>query len=52
MTAFGIRYNTIQTEFAGLISELGKVRERDPETGEKLRTAILQLLEYFRKEVE
>lgn len=52
VTAFGIRYNTIQTEFAGLISELGKVRERDPETGEKLRTAMLQLLEYFRKEVE
>lgn len=52
VTAFGIRYNTIQSEFSGLMEELGKVLGRDRETGEKLRNAMLQLLDYFRKEAE
>ena len=51
VTAFGIRYNTIQTEYGYLIAELRKVEARDAGTGEKLREAVRQLLEYFGKEL-
>ena len=52
VTAFGIRFNSLQEEFGYMISELRKVRARDPETGEKLSSAVRELLEYFGKEAE
>ncbi len=52
VTAFGIRFNSLQEEFGYMIAELRKVRARDPETGEKLSKAVRELLEYFGKEAE
>lgn len=52
VTAFGIRFNTIQNEYGYLIAELRKVSARNAETGDKLREAVRQLLEYFSKELE
>ena len=52
VTAFGIRFNSLQEEFGYMIAELRKVRARDPETGEKLSSAVRELLEYFGKEAE
>lgn len=39
-------------EYSYLIAELRKVDARDTETGDKLREAVRQLLEYFAKELE
>lgn len=50
--AFGIRFNTLQNDFALMMEEYRKIRERNPETGEKLRNAVRELLEYYRKECE
>lgn len=52
VTAFGIRYNSLQEEFGYMIAELRKIRARDAETGEKLSNAVRELLEYFGKEAE
>lgn len=52
VTAFGIRYNSIQNEFEYMFAELQKVEERDSETGEKLRAAVRELIEYYKKKVE
>lgn len=52
VTAFKIRFNTIQSEWSYLSEELEKVRQRDPEKAEKLQEAVRQMLELFRKEVE
>ena len=52
VTAFGIRFNTIQSEWSYLVAELEKVRQRDPEKAGKLQEAVRQMLELFRKEVE
>lgn len=52
VTAFGIRFNTIQSEWSYMMAELKKAEARDAETGEKLREAVRHLLEYFRKEAE
>ena len=52
VTAFGIRFNTIQNEYGYLIAELRKVDARDAETGEKLREAVRQLIGYFTQELE
>ncbi len=52
VTAFGIRYNTIQDDFGKLKEALKTVQEQDKETGAKLREAVRQLVEYFRKELE
>ena len=52
VTAFGIRFNTVQSEWAYMVAELKKAEARDAETGAKLREAVRQLLDYFRKEVE
>lgn len=52
VTAFGIRYNTIQDDFGKLKKALKTVQEQDKETGAKLREAVRQLVEYFRKELE
>lgn len=52
VTAFGIRFNSIQTEWGFMTTELKKVQLRDQETAEKLKTAIRQMLDYFRKELE
>ena len=52
VTAFGIRFNSLQEEFGYMVAELRKVRARDPETGEKLSSAVRELLEYFGKEAE
>jgi hypothetical protein len=52
VTAFGIRFNSLQEEFGYMIAELRKVRARDQETGEKLSKAVRELLEYFGKEAE
>ncbi len=50
--AFGIRFNTLQNDFALMMEEYRKVRERSPETGKKLKEAVRQLLEYYRQETE
>lgn len=52
VTAFGIRFNSMQSEFGYLIAEYRKVEARDPETAEKLHEAVRQLLEYFQKELD
>ena len=52
VTAFGIRYNSLQEEFGYMIAELRKIRARDAETAEKLSNAVRELLEYFGKEAE
>ena len=52
VTAFGIRFNTMQKEFGYMMTELRKAEARDAETGAKLREAVRQLLNYFGKEVE
>ena len=51
VTAFGIRFKTIQTDWAELMKALGEVREKDAEKGEKLRAAVKQLLEVMRKDM-
>lgn len=50
--AFGIRFNTLQNDFALMMEEYRKVRERSPETGTKLKEAVRELLEYYRQETE
>ena len=52
ITAFGIRYTTMQNEFGYMITEYRKVAARDRETGDKLHEAVRQLIEYFTKELE
>ena len=52
VTAFGIRFNSMQSEFGYLIAEYRKVEARDPETAEKLHEAVRQLLEYFQRELD
>ena len=52
VTAFGIRFNSMQSEFGYLIAEYRKVEARDPETADKLHEAVRQLLEYFQKELD
>ena len=52
VTAFGIRYSSIQSDWSYMMTELRKVEARDAGTGEKLREAVRHLLEYFRKELE
>ena len=52
ITAFGIRFNTLQNEFGYMIAEYRKVAARDPETADKLHEAARQLIEYFTKELE
>lgn len=50
--AFGIRFNTLQNDFAMMMEEYRKIRERSPETGTKLKEAVRELLEYYRQETE
>ena len=52
VTAFGIRFNSMQSEFGYLIAEYRKVEARDPETADKLHEAVRQLLEYFQRELD
>ena len=52
ITAFGIRFNTLQNEFGYMIAEYRKVAARDPETADKLHEAVRQLIEYFQKELD
>ena len=52
VTAFGIRFNTVQSEWSYMRAEMKKVTERDADTGAKLMEAVRQLLEFFRKDVE
>ena len=52
VTAFGIRFNSLQTEYSYLITEYRKIRSKNRETGDKLHEAVRQVLEYFQKELE
>ena len=52
VTAFGIRFNSLQTEYSYLITEYRKIRSKNRETGDKLHEAVLQVLEYFQQELE
>lgn len=47
VTAFGIHFSQIQKEWSAMITELDRVEHRDPETGEKLHTAVRELLKSF-----
>lgn len=52
VTAFGIRFNSLQTEYSYLITEYRKIRSKNRETGDKLHEAVRQVLEYFQQELE
>lgn len=52
VTAFGIRFNSLQTEYSYLITEYRKIRNKNRETGDKLHEAVRQVLEYFQQELE
>lgn len=52
VTAFGIRFNSLQTEYSYLITEYRKIRSKNRETGDKLHEAVRQVLEYFSQELE
>ena len=42
---FGVWFTTVQQDFLKMIAALREVRERDPETGEKLHTGAVTLLQ-------
>lgn len=50
VVAFGIHFNSVQSEWSYLMAELRKAEKRDQSTGEKLREAVRQLLEYLKEE--
>ena len=52
VTAFGIHFNSLQTEYSYLITEYRKIRSKNRETGDKLHEAVRQVLEYFSQELE
>lgn len=52
VTAFGIRFNTVQSEWSYMMAEVRKAEVQSAETGAKLREAVRKLLEFFRKDVE
>lgn len=49
---FAVRFETVQTDFNKLLAALREVRGNDAELGEKLRTAVLAVLDKCRKEID
>ena len=52
VTAFGIRFNSVQSEWSYMMAEVRKAEAQSAETGAKLREAVRQLLEYLKQEAE
>ena len=44
MAKFGVWFTQVQNDFNRMMEALREVRERDPETGEKLKTGAVTLL--------